>query len=260
MSRFRDVLTLAAVLGWGAALPAGEPNERSARETRGRVKYLIEMLASKNSAPPIRGDMGGDQFIEFPKGYDKSLQVPVYLAAQQLAAEGEAALEPLIAHTGDKRYSFSVTSSSDFNRTVSDACEMLARTILTGFQDDLHYITRSQFDLYPKLDESETLAEWWKKNKGRGLPALQIEALDAGIAFMKDVDGKTAPPVYHDGERLPLEQFNRLREENLRALKAIRRYVEDRREPYRPKGLYGWYSLRLFSLYGLPWAGHKHDK
>src|SRR5262249_52772897 len=68
--------------------PVHDPDPK---ETRARVKYLIEMLASKNPAPKITGEMDlRDAIIEYSKEYNDSLQVPVYLALHQLLAEGEA--------------------------------------------------------------------------------------------------------------------------------------------------------------------------
>src|SRR5262245_88003 len=65
--------------------PVDEPHPE---ETRARVKYLIEMLASKNPAPKITGENNRkDGILTYPKEYKHALQVPVYLAMQQLLAE-----------------------------------------------------------------------------------------------------------------------------------------------------------------------------
>jgi hypothetical protein len=228
----------------------------SAKETRDRVRYLINVLASKNTAPAIKGNprMGEDAVIRFSKKYDKSLQVPVYLALQQLLAEGEGAFDLLLAHTGDNRYSFSVNSISDYNVTVSEACRSIVWRNILCFEPELHILTRSQFGLYPKPGEARSLANWWRKNRHRGLANLQIEAIVASIAFFRKVDGKTAPPWHPEAERLPIKMFNRLREDNLRILKAIRQYIVDKGEPYRPKTLLrGWPNY----LFGLPWTTRK---
>src|SRR5262249_15271954 len=97
------------------------------KEARARVKYLIAMLASKNPPPAIEGkEKWEDKTITFSKQYDKSLQVPVYLAVQQLLAEDEVAIDLLLSHTDDKRYSYSVNCLNDYNVSVSDACEAIA--------------------------------------------------------------------------------------------------------------------------------------
>lgn len=103
-------------------------DERSDRERTTRIESLIELLASRNHAPEIRGNArrGEDQTIRFPKEFDKSLQIPVYLAVKELLAEDEAAIDLLLAHQGDDRYSFSVNSDTDYNVTVSKACEWIA--------------------------------------------------------------------------------------------------------------------------------------
>lgn len=171
---------LIAVLAVGAScsepLCAFGRGEREDREVSARMAYLIEMLASKNTAPVVHGNarQGGDETIRFTNGYDKALQVPVYLAAQQLLTEGEAALDALLAHVGDARYSFSLNfSNTDFNVSVSEACERIAERIVLAFKPRLHVLTRSQFGIYPKLEGvNQPLAKWWEKNKHRGLRTL----------------------------------------------------------------------------------------
>ena len=55
------------------------------------MKYLIEMLASKNPAPKIFGERDGEEkyYIDYGKKYKDDLQVPVYLAIQQLLERPE---------------------------------------------------------------------------------------------------------------------------------------------------------------------------
>src|SRR5258708_1372649 len=95
-------------------------DEKADDEATKRIKHLIGMLASRNAAPRIVGDpgKGEDAEITFEKTYDTNLQVPVYLAMQQLLAEGEAALELLRANANDARYSLSINSINDSNLTV----------------------------------------------------------------------------------------------------------------------------------------------
>lgn len=232
-------------------------DERSDRERTKRIECLIELLASKNQAPIIRGNArrGEDQTISFPKDYDRSLQVPVYLAVKELLAEDEAAMDLLLTHDSDERYSFSTNSYIDRNVTVSEACEWIARQKLLAFEPELHVITRSQFGLYP-TDANDSLKTWWTSNKQRGLANLQIEALDAAIKFMATVDGATAPPWHPQASRLPVDTFNRHRDANVQTLKAIRQYIVATGAPYRAKTLDDAHGC----FFGLPWTGRRHNK
>jgi hypothetical protein len=127
---------------------------------------------------------------------------------------------------------------------------------LFGFETELHVITRSQFGVYPKLKPDDgALAKWWEKNKRRGLRAIQIEAIDAMITFMTSIDGKTAPTIHPDVQRRPLKEFNRLRDDNLRILKLIRRNIVEKQEPHRAKSL----DDSIGCLFGLPWTSRRHN-
>jgi hypothetical protein len=206
----------------------------------------------KGTPPDIQGEKKWDpKTIEFPKPYDKSLQVPVYLAIQQLLAEDEPAIDHLLAHTDDNRYSYSVNADEDRNVSVSEACEAIVRRKLLSFEDELHFLTRGGVCPYPF---EGSLTQWWQKNKHRGLATLQIEAIDASIAFMGDLDSKTASPEHPEANRLPSDEFNRRREENLTILKAIRQSILLTGEPYRAKSIdyHGWAYL-----FGLPWTRRK---
>lgn len=256
----RILLLTGLVLGvvGGGPMPASGRDEAPDREDLARVKYLIEMLASKNKAPVVRGDhrRGDDEDISFPKDYDKSLQVPVYLAVQQLLAEGEMALDLLFAHAGDKRYSFSVNSGNmDYNASVSQACAMIAEEIFFPFDREIHYITRSGQGAHPNKP-GQTLAEWWKKNERRGLRTVQIEAIDRVTTFMKTVDAQSTLPVHPDANKLPIKEFNRLREDNLRILKSIKGTIVERNQPYRATSLDDDHRY----MFGLPWTTRKHNK
>jgi hypothetical protein len=242
-----------------AMLPKAKGGEQDHQESQKRIAYLIEMLASKNAAPPILGDAseGDDQVVGFPENYDKSLQVPVYLATQQLLAEGEVAFDQLLAHLEDKRYSFSVNSLNDYNNDVSDACEEILWRIVLGYESELHVITRLQFGLYPSRDDRAKMADFFKKQvKQKGLVAIQLGAIDATIAFMENVDGKTAPPWHPEAEQLPIKKFDRLRDENLKKLKGIRQAIVQTGRPYIPRTLFD--SPRQF--FGLPWSSRKWNK
>jgi len=225
-------------------------------QTRARVKYLIEMLASKNPAPEITGEKWErDAIIEYSKEYNDSLQVPVYLALQQLLAEGEGAFDQLLAHTDDNRYSFTVKRIEQFyNRSVSVVCKSIVERNLRCCHPELHLITRGHgWYSYPNLEPFGSLAKWWQKNNKRGLAALQIESIDDTIAFMRHLDGRTAAPWHAQAEQYPIDEFNRLRDENVRILKAVRQYIVHTGKPYRPKVLDGWSS----EIIALPWTGRE---
>ena len=231
------------------------------RERAARVKFLIDCLASKNTPPEVTGDasIGDEQTIRFPETYDESAQVIVYLAAQELLAEDEDVIDVLLEHENDDRYSFSINSVEDYNVNVSQACNRIAWRKLHAYEPELHLITRSG-PRYPDFDpfagSKDSFARWWKANKTRGLAQLQLEALDAEIKFMEQADSKTALPWHPDAEPLPIAEFNRLRDENLQRLKAIRGYVSAAKVPYRPK------ELETFPQYvfGLPWTGRRQNK
>jgi hypothetical protein len=232
-----------------------QASERIKAVTIKRIDYLIDMLASKNAAPPIKGD-GEDRRIVFPETYDKSLQVPVYLAVQQLLAENEAAFDRLLAQTNDKRYSYSVNNGfGEYNVTVSEACSRIVIRCLFSFGQELHLITHSQGSQFGLKLNKMSLAEWWEKNKQRGLAALQVEAIDSEIDFLQTVDRTKVlgPDTY--SSRLPSDRFNSLREENIQILKSIRLSIIETGEPYRAKNLDGDHE----SMIGMPWARRLHN-
>ena len=257
MPRLRYQLTLASFVLLAVSGLQAIADERSDREQTKRIEHLIELLASKNQPPTILGDAkrGEDQTIRFPKDYDRNLQVPVYLAVKELLAEDERAIDLLLSHEGDERYSLSVNSDTDYNVTVSAACNWIARQRLLAYEPELHVITRSQFGIYPPRS-TESFATWWNNNKERGLAALQIEAIDATIKFMSTVDGATALPWHPEASRLPLAEFNSKRDANLKTLDAIRKYITATDKPYRTTTL----DTASQCIFGLPWTGRRHNK
>jgi len=258
--------------GGPPAVPAGDAAETVAStvsspevhpldpgDPRDRVKYLIEMLASKNPAPVIKRkpiepfDVWAQDTIEFSLKHDTALQVTVYLALQQLLAEGDAAFDQLLAHTNDKRYSFTVERYAPgpfhtrYNYSVSDACELIVECNVRPFEPELHFLTKGQNRLYPTRDWDPPWAEWWKKNKHRGLASVQIEAIDATMAFMRDTDAASQIPWHENASGYSTDEFNRLRDENLRILKAIRQSIVLTGQPYRPKALH-YYRTHILGL------------
>ena len=77
-SRFAYVVNFLLFIGLqdaaNAVSPAPTPDEQ-------RIRVLVELLASKNT-------VSGRTLESFPQGYDRNAQVVVYLATQQLLAEG----------------------------------------------------------------------------------------------------------------------------------------------------------------------------
>jgi hypothetical protein len=134
---------------------------------------------------------------------------------------------------------------------------MIVQRNILCFEPEIEVITRSQFGLYPPENQlkDKTLAEWWSANKARGLATIQIEAIDTTIGFMKDVDGATALPWHAAADRLPIKEFDRLRDKNLRTLQAIRNLIATTGKPYAAKSL----DRRMTYLFGLPWTGRKHN-
>lgn len=239
---------------------AARCEDRDAKESAARIRHLIGLLASKNPAPRIEGDASGgdDPEIRFDSQYDKTAQVPVYLALNQLLSEGEGAFELLLQHSDDKRYAFSVNSYHDYNVTVGGACEKIVYRNIVCFEPEMHVITRSQFGLYPPREQmqGQSLREWWEKNKRRGLNTIQVEAMDTMIAFMQEVDGRTAPPWHPAAEPLPLEEFNRFRDKNLQTLKSMRHTILSTGKPLTAKTIEGHVTY----FFGLPWTSRKYNK
>jgi hypothetical protein len=211
------------------------------------------MLASKNPKPSTKNDSPfHEPEISFSKDkYNPDLQIPVYLAIQQLLSEGEVAIELLLRHPQDDRYSISAYAAGSFNMHVSRVCESLVEISISCFKPEINYITYDQEHVYPKLAVGESLGEWWAKNKHRGLMALQLEAIDANLDFFKTVDGKKARPIYLSENRYEIDDFNKMRDENIVTLKTIRASIVARGESYRPKAITR--LQRGIQFVGLPW-------
>src|SRR5262245_12347818 len=231
-----------------------EPDE----QTTNRITKLIDMLASRNAAPKIVGDiskreiqgkpMGEIAQAIFDKSYDSNLQVPVYLAMQQLLAEGEVALDLLRKHKEDKRYCLSMHSiEDDKNVTVGFICSRIVWAILFPFEDELHFMTKDQYGVYPAGDHS--IEEWWKDKKKVGLARIQIEAIDAMLDFMEKADAKKASPWHPEAKKVPPTEFENRRKKNIRILKAMRETIVSTGKPYRPRTCLAWYE----HVIGLPW-------
>jgi len=228
--------------------------EKSDDQTTKRITHLIGMLASRNAPPRIHGDPRKGDWVQirFDKAYDTNLQVPVYLAMQELLAEEEAALDLLLKHGDDKRYCLSITHiENDENKTVGEICTRIFWAKILPFQEELHFITKDQWGVYPRSGKSDK--EWWKGKKKHGLAKVQIEAIDAMLDFMKKADVKKASPWHPEAKPVTPREFERGRKKNIRLLKAIRETIVNTGKPYRPSTCNPWYD----HIIGLPWKGRK---
>ena len=151
------------------AVRVGLPlQDRDAVETRKRIECLIEMLASKNSAPTISHPEDEGE-IHFPETYDKALQVPVFLAMEELLREGEESMDLLLKHEGDKRYSLSVNGPNDENLTVSEVCQEIAFAKICCFKSELRLISFDQHSGVPRPINGQTLLEWVDSQSPAGI-------------------------------------------------------------------------------------------
>lgn len=259
----RNISILALYLYLLTAVCAhAQDNAKQANEaTRKRVEALIEQLASRNTAPPVQGDAreGDDQTIRFPATYDRTLQTPVFCAYKALLAEDEAAIDILIEHAGDQRYSYSVNTYADYNVSVGDACSKIASAMIIGFENELDVISRSQFGVFPtgdpfdKSDPLPSVVRYWKRNNELGLAKIQILAIDATLTYFRNANGEAEPPWHPEAARLELSEFNRRREANIRTLTAIRKYVSETGRRYKTTQIDGSHDC----MFGLPWAGRR---
>lgn len=231
--------------------------------SRKRVEMLIEQLASRNAAPIVRGNArrGEDQTIRFPETFDKELQTPVYSAMQALLAEDDLAIDILMEHSDDMRYSYSVNTYADYNISVGRACTILATQMLTGFEDELLVVSMSQFGVFPPDSSGEnespkTVLDYWKKHRDLGAAKIQVQAIDAMLEYFRTADSKTEPPWHPDAKRLESAEFNRRRDENIKSLTSIRRFISDTGRRYRTNRTNGTHE----ALYGFPWTSRKFNK
>jgi hypothetical protein len=252
--------TLIPLLG---VLPVAAPpllaSEKPHRKITKRITHLIGMLASRNPAPKIIGDDGREirgkptgliVRAVFDKSYDRDVQVSVYLAMQQLLAEGEVALDLLCKHEDDKRYCLTIRSMEDpENETVGTICRRIFWANILPFKDELHFITKAQYGFYPARHESESVKEWWKGKKKTGLARVQIEAIDAMLDFMQKADAKKATAWHPEAKKVPPAEFEKRRKKNIRILRAIRETILSTGKPYRPRSCLAWYQRVI----GLQW-------
>lgn len=210
-----------------------------------RIRVLVELLASKNK-PPKR--------YPFPATYDKNAQVIVYLAIQQLLAEGSAGFDTLIKHFDDARYSYTFALPDDeCPETVGMVCYSIMRRCIKCYDNEIHYIASEQWELSPKLD-SPSLAEWWKRNRSRPLWEIQVEGIDRALAFMEKASFETTHRHWRLSEFVPPAVFESHRKDNLRILKEMRASIVAQKVAYRPKSLEKELDNPYDPMLGLPWT------
>lgn len=225
-------------------------DEKPDRETTERITHLIGLLKSRN-APPKIVNMKDHAVATFDKAYDTKLQVPVYLAMQQLLAEGDAAFELLLKHEEDNGYCLTVVDNDyDENRTVGDICMRIFWANIRPFENDLRFLTRRGREKYPVLKETSE-KEWWASKKKIGLARVQIEAIDDELDFVQKADVKKAAGPIPDAPPLSAAEFEKARKQNIRILKAMRETILSTGKPYRPRTCINTFYE---SLIGVPWS------
>jgi len=193
-----------------------------------------------------------------PQDYDRNAQVVVYLAIQQLLAEGSTGFDTLIEHFNDKRYSYTYAAPDDqYNSTVGEACGLIMTRCIKCYQNGIHFITEDQFQLAPNFSK-EKMADWWKDNRHRPLWKIQIDGIDRAIALMETVRRDKTRRPWRFAEQLTPEVFESRRKDNLRILKEMRASVVAQKEAYRPKSLEKWLDNPDEPMLGLPWPTDPH--
>jgi hypothetical protein len=222
-----------------AADPAAKADEQ-------RIRVLVELLASKNA-------VSGRDIDHFPQGYDRNAQVVVYLAIQQLLAEGATGFDTLIEHFNDKRYSYTwAAPDGEYNSTVGDACVSIMIRCIECYYMEIHLISEEQYHLGPDFGDGK-MADWWKRNRHRPLWEIQVAGIDRAIALMETVRRNRTRLPWRLAEQLTPEVFESRRKENLRILKEMRSSIVAHREAYRPKSLDKRLDEPYEPMLGLPW-------
>lgn len=235
-------------------------DDKRDESTKKRVAYLIDMLASKNKAPKIVGDDSGKEIegkpmgeiakAKFDKSYNSDLQAPVYLAMQQLLAEGDiATLDLLRKHKDDNRYSLTIISIENAkNKTVGDISTRVFHAHIFPCKDEMWFMTKDQYGRYPVLGK-KSFEEWWEEKKKLGLAKVQLEAIDEMLDFMKKVDVSKAGSWHPEAPRVTATEFEKNRKKNIQILTAVRDTILSTGKPYRPRTCFSWAE----DMIALPW-------
>lgn len=157
-------------------------------EEAAKIDELIEELASPNDPKKL---IPLAQYLKFPPDWDHEGQARVYRAATSLVKKGRSAFPQLIAHAGDKRFSF-VNKSGNGAMTpmsVGHACGRIIQVQLDVFD---------QIGIYPRMypsyfgtvasdkdnddvKDEEKLKNWEEKRKDKTLVDLQVESIEWAI-------------------------------------------------------------------------------
>lgn len=167
-----------------------------------RVDELVEQLASKNPSPrEVKGSTA-----EFPAGFDKNLQKPVYKAYRELNALGKAAFPQLIAHFDDARYALTADGGSmDKNFTVGELCYYLVELQIqpdkgwaAGPGDPRFRRFRPHFPTHIGLRDKSAALKWWEASKDKSLVEIQIAVTEWTIAEEEKVPAEFSQEEHED--------------------------------------------------------------
>lgn len=194
-----------------------------------RIEYLIELLASKNVMKEEIPRLGATR--RSYDGYDCDAQGVVYLAGQQLVREGAVAFDALLAHSEDRRYSYSYEGpNGEFVVAVSGACYKIVKRAILCYEAEIPLLTSAQHRILPWGDGE--LKAWWEKNRTRELWELQIEAIDQQLAFQKSVKYEDAPPIFRAASKMPPDEFEKIRKDAIAKLERLRAGIAASHTPH----------------------------
>jgi hypothetical protein len=177
------------------------------------IKALIDQLVSPNRKPNVED--GDSAARGLPRDFDRKKQKQVDRAITKLQKLGTRAFPFLIERWGDKRYCLTASSSASgafLHQTVGQICRAIICDQLQpygtwpggGYNPDRrppHYRPG-----YPDkfLGSQEAARRWWKKNQGKTLYQMQLQALDWVIAL----EAKR-PRDFKDAERQKLQDLRK---------------------------------------------------
>jgi hypothetical protein len=228
---------------------------RAEEDQLARVRKLVENLASKNSRP--EGELKENVPIErFSKDYKPEAQAVVYKAIEQLLQEGSGAFDVLVEHFNDRRYSYtSASPSGDYNRSVGTVCQIVVDRCIRCYVNEIPLISRDQWE-EGCLWKDEKLEDWWKRNRDRPLPEIQVEAIGAQMSAIESLKYESARPSHPKAEKLKREEFERLQKESLKTLSAMRTEIQTSNVPHVPKSIDSTYDV----FTKLPWPTRRFGK
>jgi hypothetical protein len=173
------------------------------------VKTLIDRLVSPNPEP--KEDQGLIPGRQLPPDVVRDKQKPMREARLKLKALGKEAFPFLIERWADKRYCLTVPDAMFpgcyHNLTVGEVCRRLVYDQVQPYGHK-QVISPNPVALlrpmYPSLSSTEQAKQWWERNKGKTLHAVQLEVLDWLIA-----EEAKEPRNFSDMERHELREIRR---------------------------------------------------